>query len=152
MFRNFIWNMPLPNLIVGCDDHIATRIFLYYLSNFYPHHRKRSPLPLQPGEAWNASADFKFNHKIYVLLLGRCGHRPLRNVLLSNFVVGYRPLRNVLYRTSSQGAMPTLCRGSLINLNFGIEKIFCHPCRAPMLKLTHSHGRYVPIYRPAFCL
>ena len=41
--------MPLPNLIVGCDDHIATRIFLYYLSNFYPHHRKRSPSPCNKG-------------------------------------------------------------------------------------------------------
>ena len=67
LFRNFIWNVPLPNLIVGCDAHIATRIFLYYLSNFFP--------------------------------------------------------------TTASGGSPK---------------------RAPMLKLTHSHGRYVPICRHVF--
>ena len=71
-----------------------TDLEIFFNSLFIPTVSSRH-LPLQQGEAGQVSADFKFNHKIYVLPLGRCGHRPLRIVLLSNFAVGYQPLRNV---------------------------------------------------------
>ena len=35
----------------------------------------------------------------FILILGRCGHRPLRNVLLSNFIVGCDDNGMCLFRT-----------------------------------------------------
>ena len=42
----------------------------------------------------------------FILILGRCGHRPLRIVTLSNFVVSHRPLRIVTLSNFIVGHRP----------------------------------------------
>ena len=96
-----------------------------------------SKLFTKPPQSASPTAPLKgnvINLRLLQNLLGRCGHRPLRIVPLSNFVAGYRPLRNVRLFHLIVG-----CDAHIAPCNLPTLEIFFNP---PLLYSLRRQGRH----------